>query len=187
MRRLSVYNFITVNGFYKGPNNDISWGKPGGEEEKDYAKQGANSGSTLIFGRVTYEMMSAYWPSEMALKNDPELAKGMNEADKIVFSKTLKKAQWNNTRIISGNLEEEIKKLKQMPGNGMTILGSGNLSAQLSDLGLIDEYQVMVNPVALGDGTPLFKGIHQNLELKLIKTKPFKSGGILLFYEPVKK
>jgi dihydrofolate reductase len=184
MGRLIAFNFTTLNGFFKGPQDDISWNKHEQNEENEYAREGANSGSTLIFGRVTYEMMAGYWPSPDALKNNPVVAKGMNDSEKIVFSRTLKKADWNNTRVVKNNIAEEIKKLKQVPGKNMTILGSGSIISQLAEQGLIDEYQIMLNPVALGDGTPLFKGIQHLLHLKLTSSRVFKSGVVLLCYQP---
>ncbi len=156
------------------------------EEENSYAVESLKAGNTLLFGRMTYQMMASYWPTPMALKNDPIVARGINKADKIVFSKTLKKAEWNNTRIISGNIVEEVKKLKKMPGNNMTLMGSGSILTQFAEQGLIDEYQIMVDPVATGNGTTIFKGIKHNLNLKLIATRTFRSGVVLLSYRPVK-
>jgi dihydrofolate reductase len=183
MGRLSVFNFVTLNGFFEGPKGDISWHRHGAEENA-YAVDGLKSGSTLLFGRVTYEMMAGYWPTPLAMKNDPVVAEGMNNAEKIVFSRTLKKVEWSNTRLVKDNIAEEVKKLKQEPGKNMTVLGSGSIVTQLAQLGLIDEYQIMVDPVLLGDGTPIFKGIKQTLNLKLTATKTFRSGVILLSYEP---
>lgn len=185
MGKLSSFQFITLNGFFKGPDNDVSWHRHGGEES-EYANEGLQSNSTLLFGRITYEMMAGWWPTPEALKNMPEVAEGMNKADKIVFSKTLKKAEWNNTRIIKNNMEAEIKKLKQ-DGKDMTILGSGSILTQLAEAGLIDTYQIMLDPVALGSGTPLLQGLKHKLDLQLVQTRTFKSGVILLTYEPLKK
>src|SRR6267378_4424042 len=176
MGKLGAYNFVTLNGYIKGPNEDISWHKHGAEES-EYAAEGANSGSMLLFGRVTYEMMASYWPTPDAMKNMPVVAAGMNNSDKIVFSRTLKKAEWNNTRLVKDNMVEEIKKLK-LSGKDMTLLGSGSIITQLAEHGLIDEYLIMVDPIALGDGTPIFKGLKHPLYLKLTKTKTFKSGVI---------
>jgi len=190
MRKLIVYNFVTLNGYFKGPNGDISWHKQASEEkaeEAEFAAENLQSGSTLLFRRVTYEMMASYWPTPEAIKNDPVVAKGMNEADKIVFSRTLKKAGWSNTRIVKDNMAEEVKKLKQLPGKSMTLLGSGSILTQFADQGLIDEYQIMVDPVAIGDGTPIFKNIKRTLDLKLTTTRTFKSGVVLLCYQPAKK
>lgn len=108
----------------------------------------------------------------------------MNRADKVVFSRTLKKAEWSNTRLVKHNIVEEIKKMKGMPGKNMTVLGSGSIVTQFAEQGLIDEYQIMLDPVALGDGTPIFKGIQRPLNLKLISTKTFGSGVVLLSYQP---
>jgi dihydrofolate reductase len=186
MRKLSAFIFTTLNGFFEAPKGDISWHKHG-KEENSYAVESLKAGNTLLFGRVTYQMMAGYWPTPMALKNDPIVARGINKADKIVFSKTLKKAEWNNTRIISGNIIEEIKKLKKLPGNNMTLMSSGSILTQFAEQGLIDEYQIMVDPVAAGIGTTIFKGIKHKLNLKLITTRTFKSGVVLFCYKPVKK
>jgi len=186
MRKLSVFNFITLHGYVAGPNGDISWHRHGAEENA-YAAEGLKAGSTLLFGRVTYEMMAGYWPTPMAIKNDPIIAEGMNMADKIVFSRTMKKAGWNNTRLVKDNIAEEIRKMKQKPGKDMTVLGSGSIVTQFAEQGLIDEYQFMVDPVALGDGTPIFKGITHKLDLKLTSTRTFKSGVVLLCYEPAER
>src|SRR5260221_14749766 len=115
MGKLSVFNFVTLNGFYKGTNEDISWHKHGGEASQ-YSEESSNSEGILLFGRVTYEMMVKFWPTPEALKSFPETAKGMNKAEKIVFSKTLEKTDWNNSRIVKENIEEEVKNLKEKSG-----------------------------------------------------------------------
>ena len=128
-------------------------------------------------------MMASYWPTPIAIKNDPIVAEGMNKADKIVFSRTLTKAEWNNTRLVRDNMAEEIQKMKRQTGKDMTVLGSGSIVTQLAQAGLIDEYQFMVDPVVLGEGTPIFKGIGHKLDLNLIATRTFKSGVVLLSYQ----
>lgn len=183
MRKLTVFNFVTLNGYFKGPNEDIRWHKHGGEEA-EYSAKSLKSGNTLLFGRVTYEMMKSFWPTPMAFESFPIVAEGMNKAEKIVFSRTLKKVEWNNTRLMKDNIVEEIKKMKQMTGKDMTLLGSGSIVTQFAEQGLIDEYQIMVDPVVLGDGTPIFKGINNKLKLRLLKTKRFRSGNVLLYYQP---
>jgi dihydrofolate reductase len=183
MGKLSAFVFVTLNGFYKGINEDISWNTHAAEE-KDYSIEALKSGNTLLFGRVTYELMASYWPTTMALKNDPIMAEGMNKADKIVFSRTLKKAEWNNTKLLTDNIEQEVTKLKQQPGKNLTVLGSGSIVTQLAEQGLIDEYQIMLDPVVLGDGTPLFKGLQHKLNLKLMNAITFKNGIVLLTYQP---
>ncbi|CAG4988494.1 putative protein YyaP [Dyadobacter sp. CECT 9275] len=185
MRRLTVFNFITLNGYYKGPDEDISWNPHGDEEESEYASDSMKEDGILLFGRTTYEMMAGYWPTSMAMENDPMVAEGMNRAEKIVFSQTLEKAEWNNTRVVSGDIIGEIKRLKQQPGKDMTILGSGSIVSQFAEHGLIDEFQIMINPVAIGEGTPLFSGIGNTLNLSLSSVRQFKSGAVLLCYKPV--
>jgi dihydrofolate reductase len=185
MRKLTVFNFTTLNGFFKGADGDVSWHKHGAEENEYAAANLKPGGNTLLFGRVTYEMMAGYWPTSEALKNDPAVAGGMNNAEKIVFSRTLKKAEWNNSTLVKGDLKDEIKKLKQTRGKDMTVLGSGSIVTQLAELNLVDEYQIMIDPVVLGSGTPIFNKINHSLDLKLTQTKIFKSGVILLCYKPV--
>jgi dihydrofolate reductase len=186
MRKVTVFNFITLDGYFKGPKGDISWHRHG-PEENEYAAENLKYGGTLLFGRVTYEMMASYWPTPDAIKNDPIVAEGMNNADKIVFSRKLKKVEWNNTRLVKENIVEEIKKMKQQPGKDMTVLGSGSILTQFAEQDLIDEYQIMVDPVVLGDGTPIVKGIKHRLDLKLTGTRTFKSGVVLFCYQPVVK
>lgn len=182
---VSSFQFITLNGLFKGPDNDISWHRHG-EEESQFAEEGAQSGSTLLFGRITYEMMASFWPTPEARQAMPVVAEGMNRSEKIVFSRTLKTAPWNNTRIVKDNIAAEVKRLKES-GKAMTILGSGSIVTQLANSGLIDEYQVMIDPVALGSGTPLFEGLQHKLDLQLITSRVFKSGVVLLSYRPMNK
>jgi dihydrofolate reductase len=183
MRKLSSFNFITLNGFLSDVEGDISWHRHG-EEENQYAAQSLQSGNTLLFGRKTYEMMAGYWPTPMARQNDPVVAEGMNKASKIVVTRSLKNAGWDNTVIISENAVDEIKRLKELPGNDITLLGSGSILTLLADNGLIDEFQVMIDPVAIGSGTSIFNKINKPLNLKLIDVKSFKSGVVLLSYTP---
>jgi len=183
---VNVFNFVTLNGYFKGPKGDISWHRHGAEEN-EYAAEMLGSDNTLLFGRVTYEHMASYWPTPDAIKNDPVVAEAMNRAAKIVFSRTLKKADWSNTVVVKGNIVEEIRAMKKKPGKNMTLLGSGSILTQFAEQGLIDEYQIMVDPVALGDGTSLLKGITRPLNLKLTTTRTFGSGIVLLCYEPLEE
>ena len=181
MSKIVLFNFITLNGYFHGTNNDLSWHKHGGEESK-YSEEMLKEDNILLFGRVTYEMMASYWPTPMAMQNDPLVAKGMNEAEKIVFSRTLKTASWEHTRIISKDIIDEIKVLKNNGKKDMAILGSGSIATQFANKGLIDEYQLMIDPVALGDGASFLKGLEKQLDLKHKSTKTFKSGVVLLTY-----
>lgn len=194
MRNLSVFNFITLNGFYKGPSEDISWHHHGseGSEENEFGKEGTQQDNIILFGRVTYEMMKNYWPTPMAKEQNPVMAEGMNRARKIVFSKKLKKTDpiatgWENTEVINEELVGYVKKLKRTATKDMVILGSGSITAQLTDAGLIDQYQFMIDPVALGSGITMFNGIKKKLDLELISSRTFNSGVVLLTYKPLEK
>jgi dihydrofolate reductase len=186
MVKLSVFNFITLNGCYKGAGGDLSWHRHG-PEENEYAKEMSKLGNCLLFGSITYEHMKSYWPTAMAREQNPVMAAGMNNAEKIVFSNTLKKTDpvWENTTIINDDLVKAVKKLKQQSARDMTILGSGSIVSQLATTGLIDEYGFMLDPVAISEGTPVFKGINKNIDLQLVRTRTFSSGTILLTYQPL--
>ena len=181
MRKISSFTFLTLNGYYKGPNEDISWHKHG-DEEGEFSAENLKQRDIILFGRKTYELMAGFWPSPMAAEAYPEVAEGMNRSEKIVFSKSLKKAEWQNTRIIADNIFEEIRKLKSTPGSNMTILGSGSIVTQFSDAALIDEYQIMIDPVAIRAGSSFLENLQKQLDLKLISTRNFKSGAVLLHY-----
>jgi dihydrofolate reductase len=181
MGKLTVFNLITLDGYFAGSGGDISWHRVD-DEFQEYAEKNSNSGNTLVFGRVTYELMAGYWSSAEALKNDPVVARGMNNSSKIVFSRTLKKAAWENTRLAKNDLPGEIRKLKKQDNGDMTILGSGSIVAQLTQEKLIDEYQIMLNPVALGKGKTLFEGIKGIYAFKLVGTRVFSNGNVLLCY-----
>jgi dihydrofolate reductase len=183
MRRLVVFNNLSLDGFFTDRNSDISWIQKDAELAA-FAAENAKTGGALLFGRKTYELMAGYWPTPAAAKNDPIMAKRMNALPKIVFSRTLGKASWSNTELAQDDLLDAVRKMKQQPGNHMAILGSGTIVAQLTAHGLIDEYQVMVNPVVLGKGRTMFDGIKEKLTLKLTKTRTFTNGNVLLCYEP---
>lgn len=177
---------MSLDGYFEGAKKgDIGWHKHLKGEQTEYAEKMSQTGNTLLFGRVTYEMMASYWPTPFAKENDPITADGMNKSEKIVFSRTLKKADWNNTELIKGDLIGEVKKLKKMQRRDMTLLGSGSILTRLAEHGLIDEYQFMLDPVVIGKGKSIFNGIGHQLDLKLESVRTFKSGIVLLNYRPV--
>lgn len=184
MQKLGVFNLSTLDGYIAGERGDLSWHEAVfvNDEFQDYAEKNSNAGATLLFGRVTYQLMASYWPTPEAIKNDPVVAKGMNSATKVVFSRTLEKVEWSNTRLVKGDIVAEVRKLKAGSGKGLTILGSGSIVGQLAQAGLIDEYQIMLVPLALGKGKTMFDGLTSRLTLKLESTKAFKNGSVLLKY-----
>jgi dihydrofolate reductase len=183
MRKVTVFNLITLDGYIAGQGGDISWHNVD-EEFQELAKAASNSGNTLLFGRITYELMSGFWPTLEAIKTDPIVAAGMNKAEKIVFSRTLKKADWNNTRLVKDDLLVEVRRLKQGSGKDLTVLGSGSIVSQLAQEGLIDEFNVLLNPVVIGRGKTMFEGLKSRLALRLVRTRTFSNGNVLLTYVP---
>ncbi|HEX8814037.1 MAG TPA: dihydrofolate reductase family protein [Terriglobales bacterium] len=180
MPRLIVSNIMSLDGFFESAEKKLDWFQRD-EDFFSYARDMLRATETLIFGRLTYEHMAAYWPS--APKE--EIADAMNNLPKIVFTRTLTKAAWNNTRLINTDPAEEIARLKRQPGGKtLTLLGSAALASYLLQKNLIDEYRVILIPVLLGRGTPMFHGINEWVHFKLERTTPLKSGTIVLYYQP---
>jgi dihydrofolate reductase len=187
MRKLIVFNNVSLDGYFTGVNGDLSWVDKNKQDAEwnAFVEDNAKGGGMLLFGRITYEMMAGYWPSPLAMENDPVVAEHINNLPKVVFSRTLDKPTWNNTKLVKGDIATEVRKRKEEKGSDMVILGSGSIVSQLTQEGLIDEYQIVVNPVAIGKGRTVFEGIKENLSLKLIKARTFKNGNVLLYYEPL--
>jgi dihydrofolate reductase len=185
MRRLVVFNQVSLDGYFVDMKGDMSWahGAARDEEWDSFVEGNASGGGVLVFGRVTYDLMASYWPTPMASRNDPVVALRMNEMPKIVFSRTMQKAAWTNTRLVKGNVPAEIRRLKAEQGKGMAIMGSGTIIAQLAPERLIDEYQVVVIPLILGSGRTMFDGVTSRVRLKLTGTRAFRNGRVLLCYE----
>jgi dihydrofolate reductase len=184
MRKLTVFNHVSLDGYFADSHGDMSWAHKQDPEWTAFAAANAKSGGTLVFGRVTYQMMASYWPTPAAMQQNPDVAKQMTALPKIVFSKTLSAPTWQNTRAIRGDIATEMQKLKRDPGTDMVIMGSGTIVAQLAEAALIDAYQLVLNPVVLGGGRTLFDGIAHKLTLKLTSTRAFENGNVVLSYEP---
>jgi dihydrofolate reductase len=187
MRRLVVFNHVSLDGYFTDRNGDMSWAHQGTQDPEwnAFVEGNAGGGGVLLFGRVTYQLMAGFWPTPVAAQMMPTVAERMNSAAKVVFSRTLDQATWSHTKLAKGDLVAEVRKLKNEPGEGLVILGSGSIVAQLAASGLIDEYQIVMDPVALGKGRTMFDGIRENLTLKLTKTRTFRNGSVLLCYEPM--
>jgi len=185
MRKLIVFNLVSLDGYFTGEGGDISWHMVD-DEFQELANEAANSGSTLLFGRVTYQLMAGFWPTPDAIKTDPVVAEGMNTSEKIVFSRTLDEVQWHNTRLVKDDMLGEVRRLRQGNGKNLAVLGSGTIVAQLAAADLIDEYQILINPMVLGRGRTMFEGIDQRLNFKLIRSRVFGNGNVLLCYEPAR-
>ena len=179
MSRVIVSNMMSLDGFFEGANHELDWHvvEP---EFFAYAAEMLRAAEVLLFGRKTWEMMAAYWP---AAPRD-EIADKMNQLPKIVFSKSLKSADWNHTTVVRSDAAEKVRSLKEQRGGDAVVLGSAELASGLLRDGLIDEYRVIVNPVILGCGQPMFRGFQQRMRLQLNEVRRFHSGVVMLSYQP---
>jgi len=181
---------VSLDGYFEGPDHDLSWHIVD-IEFNDFAAEQMQEADTILFGRRTYQLMESFWPSQAGLEGDPVVARLMNKTPKVVISKSLGRVteteHWKNVRLIKENVVDEIKKLKNRPGKDIFLPGSNNLCVSLLEWGLLDELRLMINPVVIGKGTPLFQGIKQKISLELIKVRSFASGNILLHYQLGKK
>jgi dihydrofolate reductase len=188
MRKVIILMHVSRDGFVAGPNGEMDWITMN-EEEQNNASEILSTVDTVLFGRVTYQMMEHFWPT---VPTHPALSKSKYHMDhslwiedtaKIVFSTTLDKTVWNNSRLVKDKIAEEVLSLKRQPGKNMIVIGSPGLVHTLMQHGLIDEYRINVNPVIIGSGIPLFEDINDRIRLKLIKSNTFNSGVVGLHYE----
>jgi dihydrofolate reductase len=182
MPKLIVFNSISLDGFFTDANGDVSWTHRDDPEFNAFVAENAQGGGRLLFGRKTYELMKSYWPTPAAMKDNPVVAEQMNNLPKVVFSRTMTEASWKNTKLVKGNIAAEVRKMKNDSGLDMVIMGSGTIISQLAPEGLIDEYQIVLNPLVLGKGRTMFEDVKNRLSLNLNKTRPFKSGVVVLYY-----
>jgi dihydrofolate reductase len=188
MGRVTAFVHVTVDGFFAGPRGEIDWFKAIGRdpEYEAYTHEQAQSDSTLIFGRTTYEMMKSYWPTPEAIKADPEMAKVVDHSPKLVFSRSLRKVEevpnWKNIELLHKIDPKDIRTRKKEAKGEFTILGSGSIFRQFANEGLLDAYSLVVVPIVLGNGKPLFKDVKRT-ELKLEGSRSFKNGLTVLRYQ----
>jgi dihydrofolate reductase len=185
MSKLVVYNSMSLDGYFTDANGDMSWAHKQDPEWQAFVSENARGGGQLLFGRITYDLMASFWPTPLAAQSNPIVVERMNSLRKFVFSTTLDKVTWSNTTLFKGDLATEVRKLKQEPGPNIVIMGSGSVVAQLADAGLIDEYQIVLNPVVVGVGRTLFEGVKRKLPMKLARCRAFGNGNVVLFYEPL--
>jgi dihydrofolate reductase len=182
MRKLIVFDNVSIDGYFTDAAGDMSWAHKRDPEWVEFTSANARSGGMLLFGRKTYDMMAAYWPTEAAMKAMPDVAESMNRMPKVVFSRTMTAPLWKNTQLIKSDIAGAVRKLKEEPGPGMAIIGSGTIVAQLTDAGLIDEYHIVTHPIALGGGRTLFEGIEARLNLRTIDSRSFRNGCVFTRY-----
>lgn len=184
MRTLTVFNQVSLDGYFTDAKGDMSWAHKHDPEWHAFTSENASGPAVLVFGRVTYDLMASFWPTPQAVEMMPDVAEAMNTMQKIVFSRTLERASWQNTRVIKGDIVEAMRALKQEPGPDMVIFGSGTIVSQFTEARLIDEYQVVVNAIVLGRGRTMFEGVARPMGLALKKSRTFSNGNVVVWYSP---
>jgi dihydrofolate reductase len=190
MGKIITSTWVSLDGFIAGPNEEMDWVIVD-EEMGKYEDDAVSAADTLLLGRVTYQSFAGSWPfvpdNPQVSEGEKAYARKVNALRKIVFSTTLPAAEWHNSLLLREVQPEAITKLKQESAGNMLIYGSASIVQNLTNSGLIDEYQLLVHPVVLGSGKPLFKDIQDRWNLQLIQTKTFPSGVVGLYYQPASK
>jgi dihydrofolate reductase len=184
MRKMTVFNQVSLDGYIADAHGDMSWAHQDDAEWNEFVAENTRGESELVFGRITYELMAGFWPTAAAAASAPVVAQKMNSVSKVVFSRTIQRPEWNNTTLVNGDIAAEVATMKQGPGPDMVIMGSGSIIAQLTDVGLIDEYQIVVNPIVLGGGKSMFDGVSAKVSLALADERAFTNGNVMLSYLP---
>jgi dihydrofolate reductase len=199
MRRIVTFNWVTADGYFAGSDGDLDWVVPDDEQARMAAKE-ISDFDTVLFGRRTYEIFEAFWGhvvvDDAGTVPDPhhperrsaehgKVAIALNNMTKLVFSKTLDRLTWKNSRLVHEFDPIEIKAMKEQPGKNFIVFGSGSVASQLTQHGLIDEYQFVVCPVVIGSGRQLLTGVSRRVKLTRLAAKPLESGDVMLRYERV--
>jgi dihydrofolate reductase len=179
MRDIIMWNLISLDGCFEGEKKwDLDFHEHVWGDELEQISLGyLRAADGILFGRVTYEGMAAHWPTARGA-----IAELMNAIPKIVFSRTLERADWNNTRLVRGSAEEEVARLREQPGKPLMVIGSAELCSSLIVRGLIDELRICIVPTVLGAGTPLFKPRVGRQRLELVDVRQLKTGGTINRY-----
>ncbi len=182
MRKINVFENLSLDGYFTDAHSDMSWAHKHDEEWTAFSSGNAGGEAELLFGRVTYEMMAGFWPTPQAAEMLPDVAAGMNRMKKFVFSRTLTTVEWQGTTLVTGDLVTEAARLKEQSGPDLLILGSGSIVSQLTAARLIDQYQIVLCPVVLGRGRTLFETVKEKVPLALTSSRQFKNGNVVLTY-----
>jgi dihydrofolate reductase len=196
-RRIVAFDRVSADGYFTAPDGNLDWTVPEPELDKEAAK-GLSGTGTILFGRRTYEMFERFWPHALDDSNtapDPHavgrrtsetraMAVWINEAVKVVFSRTLEEVTWKNSRLLHELDPREVEAMKKQPGADIMVFGSGSVVSQLTQHGLVDEYRFVVGPTLLGDGRPLISGLPQSRKLDLLESRAYPSGNVMLRYAP---
>lgn len=186
MHKVIVFNNISLDGYFTDQHGDMQWAHKQDAEWTDYTAKNAAGDVAFLFGRVTYQLMASFWPTPQARELAPEVAEAMNGRQKLVFSRTLQHATWQNTTLLKGELGAEVRRLKRESKSDLLIFGSGTIVSQLTAQGLIDEYRLVLSPLVLGSGRTMFEGLKDKLQLQRTSTQSFKNGNVLVCYAPAR-
>jgi dihydrofolate reductase len=194
--RVVVAEFVTLDGYMVGPDEDISWVADAFDPQmaEDIAVDLSTRYDHLVFGRITYDIFAAYWPFAQPYeegdplapsegKEDPRIIQALNELPKLVFSTTLREPKWSNTRVVAGGVEDEIRRLRDEPGKAIGIQGSASIVQALAAADLVDEYRLYVHPVMLGGGKPLFRAGHHREDFELTGVTRYANGVMATTHE----
>jgi len=181
MRTLASFIIVSLDGFHEDATGMFDFAIVD-EEFREFAIRQLDESDTLGFGRATYEHMAAYWPTDQARANDDAIATRMNTKPKLVFSNASELAEWSNTTVIAGDSIERIEEIKSAPGGELLVIGSAHLTASLVAANVLDELRIMVSPIVLGRGHPLFEDLTERVALTLGDVQQFESGNVLLTY-----
>jgi dihydrofolate reductase len=189
MRKIVAFLHMSLDGMVAAPDGGLDW-VAYDNELAQFGSEVSNSAGATLYGRVTYQLMESYWPTVPANPNSTpgELrhAEWLENIHKVVVSTTLDEVTWNNTTLIQENVVEELTKLKEQPGKDIVIFGSPRLTHYLTQQDMVDEWRLTVSPVVVGEGTPLFNGVHDKIALKLLDSRTLASGVLILHYQTVR-
>ena len=183
MGKLVVFGSISLDGYFTDAHGDMGWAHRSDPQWDGFVAGNARQGGTLLFGRVTYEQMASFWPTPAALQMAPDVARGMNQLPKVVFSRSLEEAAWSNTRLVRDGMLDAVRALKRDTSQDLVILGSGSIVSQLARENLIDEVQMVLVPIVLGSGRTLFDGLEHRMPLQLTRSRAFDNGNVVAWYE----
>lgn len=181
MRKIILFTNVSLDGYFEAPGHDLSWASNNSEA---FSSGGSGEVDTFLLGHRSYEVIKGFWSTPQAAEMAPEMARKLTESPKIAASRQGFDPGWQNATVISGDVVGEVRKIKAQPGGDMLMFGSNELCVSLMQAGLVDEFQILVNPVALGDGTPLFKGLPEWVRLTLTDMRRLQSGTVVLVYRP---
>ncbi|WP_017473470.1 dihydrofolate reductase family protein [Amphibacillus jilinensis] len=182
MAKLIAQLVLSLDGYYGGMNGEVDWHLIDDDYNR-YATKLLQGAQGLMMGRRTFELMEQFWPTHEAMESSPEVAKEMNRLPKYIFSQTLTETSWAQTQLIADPIVVSVEQLKQQLDGDLVILGSGQLVHLLTKHRLIDEYQIMINPVLIGAGKSAFQGMLTTVSLNLLESNTFSSGNVLLRYQ----